>query len=1032
LPCRDIGTIKYLSHGFDDCELHKDLSVYEHLYDEGRSKTDPGDQYVVVKAVFSQGRPLREGSVMPDFDDPRYEHRPIPPVPVPSWSTAPSKPEKRAAEEDDYEQYFGASEYPDAKRQRLSDPDDADSDDDIAQSVEREAVQGVETTLPASQTIIRDSQSSPRRESFQSNRQLPLPETRSSSFRPSLASTSVTTFSPSRRLKYDQASEKSVDLSIPKHLRFDHNHGKTQALLTPPSDASKNSSNGETKKLLTQSSKKKPSLIQASSSGLRRPGTVKKDIYDVEESDDIECSLMSPKSKRASVKKLSRSSSGAKSSPTASRNGKGGENSVAFSGNVPNSEIIRLMEDASYIQPKSTKRPRSAVAHSVPEYNFTADENDYSQQGDVLQEVEEPSTNGSHLPGEHVAYVESKEPVAASLPKATAFEDALDSEAGMDVTASKKPTLSLREKLAAASKQVAREDSPSQPTRRRRKRAGTKDDVPTEALNLVTGFARPETKENTPMDSPGEQLLEMQASSQKSRQDSQSKKTKKIKKQDKTDRERQATASNNTKLSVTDQHANEKQLQKPRSVVMAPSVEKPLTIDTKTAEEKFESESALKSPYARPSPPKGSMGLGVTDSPRRPSTLSASGSSSSSRRLFQTESAPAQVANPVPVANKKSDSDSESGSEDESSDSAAATPSKQAPQDKPTSGGFQRYLSKPKPVAPPQEASAVSRLRTESALRSESPAVIPMGMTFQQYEEMKEKLKNAPPKEKKQRDSKVKKELKAQAEQVLLAIPTNSETTPSAAASEEPEARAKVKVKKAAQTTKTNAVTPNTMSASTRTTKTPANKNLDTAAPKPVVRATTEAKSAPSTIESELSKASQASPTKATKPKSIPSSTASEPSKASQSAQVKPASTTTNPLAIASSSTSSKISQHARTNATPAAIAAPKPAAKALSPTEPPAESLLKKLKHRVADRSARSSPAAPAFALAPKPIAKPRGFKALDDDSDDSESEEDEDDEAEERRVNVVKAARPDQSTRSVANDDEDMDNASEEEDED
>ena len=123
-------------------------------------------------------------------------------------------------------------------------------------------------------------------------------------------------------------------------------------------------------------------------------------------------------------------------------------------------------------------------------------------------------------------------------------------------------------------------------------------------------------------------------------------------------------------------------------------------------------------------------------------------------------------------------------------------------------------------------------------------------------------------------------------------------------------------------------------------------------------------------------------------------------------------------------SESSKSSQPARAKTTQVAAAAPT--------TDPEPGTRLKHLKDKIASRSARSSPAPVSFAKSTKPVIK--GFNALDQDSDDdSDSESDEDEDEEEKRVNVIRAAKPDQSTRSaVTHSDEDTGGSSEEEDED
>jgi hypothetical protein len=83
--------------------------------------------------------------------------------------------------------------------------------------------------------------------------------------------------------------------------------------------------------------------------------------------------------------------------------------------------------------------------------------------------------------------------------------------------------------------------------------------------------------------------------------------------------------------------------------------------------------------------------------------------------------------------------------------------------------------------------------------------------------------------------------------------------------------------------------------------------------------------------------------------------------------------------------------------------------------------SLLKNLKYRIADKSAKNSPAPPTFVPAPKPAAK--RFIALEDDSDDDESSSDEGN-LEEKTTKIKAASRPDASTRNVQQDsDEDMD---------
>jgi hypothetical protein len=913
---------------------------------------------VVVKTVVSQGRPLREGSVLPDFDDPRYAHRPIPPVPVPSWSEPSSKSGKRPAEEYD-DQFFEAYDFPDVKRQRLSNLADADGDDDVVQSVEQVGpLQGVEFVPPNSQTIIHDSQSSPREEVFQPLVQPPVLEYTSALFQHSDTSASRKDHLHVHGLKADQMSESSTDLPLPKSrkpLLYDPNHDKTQALLTPPSDASKRKPNGETRSVHVHGSKIKSSPTQATSSSLRRPGTVRKSIYDMEASDDIECSEMSPNSKLAAGKKLSRSSSGSKGSATGSRVRKEMGSLDIFAGTVPNSEVVKLMEDGGVIQPESAKRPRKTISYSSQEYNFRADEDVCDQQVDAPQ-VRKASVARSHPPN------------------ATTYKD--ESGTRKDVNAvpeettmskGRQPTTLTQIDAVPPTTKPLEQTSPGDRSRRRRKKSQIASGEFTEPHNLDTTQQRLDAKQSTPIDSPGEQLLEMQTSSQKSGQDSLKNDLKKTKKQSKIEQKRQEAVAGTAMISATTLQL--KGPQKPGRDYKTKAVNSFPTVDVKVIKERARSDSAPKSPYARASPPEGSVGLGFTNSPRRSSIVSRSGSSFSPRRLFQEQPASTKVLTSDDLKETGSSHDSSDASSDESTEAALATPSKPPPPEK-AQTPYQKFIARPKQNIERQEAineATSNKVTAEPALRSNSPVVssvtLPKGMTLEQYEAKTKQFKDALPKTKATADPKVKKELEARAERAVLARASSKGSTSSVAPSEQPQA--KIKPKKSA-VAKDASLASTTSAASKQASKTPEGP-----------------------------------------------------------AQKRAASSATKSAVIVSES--SKSSESARAKTTQAAAASKSKAATLT--TDPGPGNRLKHLKHKIASRSARSSPAPLLFATSTKPIIK--GFNALDEDSEDdsdSGSDEDNDKDEEEKRVNVIKAAKPDQSTRSaVINSDEDTDDSSE-----
>ena len=925
---------------------------------------------MVVKTVVSQGRPLREGSVLPDFDDPRYAHRPIPPVPVPSWSELSSKSGKRPAEAYD-DQFFEAYDFPDVKRQRLSNLADANGDDDVVQSVEQvEPLQGVEFIPPNSQTIIHDSQSSPRDELFQPIVQPPVLENYPALFQHSDTSTSRKDHLHAHGLKADQMSESSTDLPLPKTrkaLLYDPTHVKTQALLTPPSDASKRKPNGETRSVHVHGSKIKSSPTQATTSSLRRPGTVRKSIYDMEESDDIECSEMSPNSKLAAGKKLSRSSSGSKGSSKGSHVRKEMGSLDMFAGSVPNSEVVKLMEDGGVIQPESAKRPRKTISYGSQEYNFRADEDVCGQQVDAPQ-VREASATSSHPPN------------ATSYENESGIrEDANVAPEETTISKGRNPTTSGQIDAVPPTTKPVEQTSPGDKSRRRRKKSQIASGKFTEPHNLDTTQQQLDAKQSTPIDSPGEQLLEMQASSQKSGQDSLKNDLKKTKKQTKAEQKKQEAAAGTALISATSTQREE--LQKPGRDRKTKAANGPPMVDVRAIEKRARSDSAPKSPYARASPPEGSVGLGFTNSPRRPSVVSRSSSSFSPRRLFREPPASTKVVTSVDLKDTKSSPDSSDGSADESSDAssdesaeaALATPSKPPPPEK-AQTPYRKFIARPKHNIERQEAikeATSNKVTAEPALRADSPVVssvtLPKGMTLEQYEAKKKQFKDVLPKTKATADPKVKKELEAQAERAVLARASSKGSTSSVAPSDQPQA--KIKPKKST-VTKDAILASTTGAASGQTSKQPAGP-----AQKKTARSTTKPAATSSTIASE----------------------------------------------------SIKSSQPVRAKTTPAATASKSGAATLTTDPEP--GNRLKHLKHKIASRSARSSPAPLMFATSTKPIIK--GFNALDEDSEDdsdSDSDEDDDKDEEEKRVNVIKAAKPDQSTRSaVINSDEDTGDSSE-----
>lgn len=959
---------------------------------------------MVVKAVFSQGRPLREGSVVPDFDDPRYEQRPIPPVPVPSWPEASSNSGKRRAQDHDG-RFFGANDSPNVKRQRLNDLDDTDSEDGVALSVERDGqLQAADAVLPTSQTVIHDSQSSPGDEPVKSIRQSLAPGDGMISFQPSYAGTSRRALSPIDRLKADLTSESFADLPLPvprKHLLYGPQHGKTQELLTPPSDASKKTASGETKTFHVHGSKRKFSPAQAISSELRRPSTSQKNPLDMNESEEIECSLMSPNSKLATSKKLSRSSSGSRSF----RGRKERYTPATFKGTVSNSEVIKLMEDGSIIQSESSKRPRKEIPYDMPG-DCVSDVQSRKHLASPFPGLSLPKNNGwpKTLSRQNSVDVDITDHEAGPFAAKAILEERDDSSeesasvAAEDTSVLERNSsiLSTHSSTAHATKQVTNSQTTSGRRRTRKRKYQINDDDAIKLLNIDTARPQLDTKQSTPMDSPGEQLLEMQASSQKPRANSRTRESKaEIQARTKGDKEKtseqEEVVGPTTALAVSSTRKRQGLAldEKVTNVEVSP------TIVSKATEAPTRSDTASKSSYARPSPPEGSIGLGFTDSPRRHSTLSASSASLGLQNISKNKPAHAEVGK----SDALEDSESSSNGADDSTDSTVATPSKPARPEK-VQTTHQKANGKPKPTAELQtqmrEATAKSKLTSKPLLRSESPAVVivPKGMTLEQYEAIKNKFKDAPPKKKGPVDPKVKRHLQAQAE-LALARTSSKESNSSVAPSEQLRSNSKKEAAAKEEPVEQKDVAVTTFGepklGKKRASKKMAAENEELAA----VSGSTTAKQANTKPERIVEKKQKKVVQQAVKATSTPSSTASN-SKVSESVPAKTMSGTAAP------------------SVTVPASNLPQPG------------SLLKNLKHRVADKSARSSPAPPTFAPASKPVTKK--FDTLDEDSDEESSSDDGDD-IEEKRAKVVTAAKPDQSTRSTAVDsNEDTDEDSDE----
>ena len=1008
-PFRDVGTIRYLSHGFDDCELHKDLSVYEHLYDEGKARIDPSDQNVTVKAVYSQGRPLREGSVLPDFHDARYERRPVPPVPVPVWSDTPLNPGKRRTDdEEDEDQQFRSHNLPRTKRQRMDDVADDESYGDIVQSVERDVpMDATDFPLPDSPSFIQETQTSPENGPSDLDR-LPIgPNANGKVSFHSLYNDTLGASLPPRIESRDNGNgsgETSGGMSFAqsrKNLFQDNNRPDNQALLTPPSDASKKASRGDARPAPAHDSKRKISPVQVSSSGLRRPGSFKKDIDDMENSEPIDDSQMSPKSRLAETRKSQRKRSASKSS----RNRKEKESSRPYKGDVTMTEITCLIDSGGEIPPNLATRTRKEIPYATPDHSFTADEDGYSQQGDPIR-VQNTSISTRPLPNDHASQLQGKEQSRGSF---TTFslnkqDEQLPFHVSEDVDmqdivsvplpissvsngqqAKRKEAASAQPETTSEPKQgditkvkhanvkLSNDSSQAEPKRKRKKMSQIDNSEASGSMTIDTNPLQHDTKQNTPIDSPSEQLLEMQASCQKSRQDPVSEKYKKAEKQAKSQREKQETASK--KLNAIASNRKQRRLMEKASInpqtsqsvptKLAETVDKPEKQQkskpsektqtseathapgAETAEKSASSDSASKSLYARESPPKGSIGLGFTNSPRRPSTVSTDRDSLSKRKLFKTKPAPETVA----ASDTLKGNDSSSDGDEEGSDSLVGTPSKTARPNE-TQTPYQMFIAKKKPS-----------LETSDSVRSDNPSTasvaLPPGMTLEQFEAKKREHEKkfatgeVMPKPRIPTKNRL---LKSAQESVSLAKVVSKESTSSVATSERAKSKSKRSSKK--ECAEQEAATAQALIREELKSKSPA--EIEGKKPKKSGKTAAKATDTPSTTVSESSKASPAVPAKATAP-SIPKPNASN-------------------------------------------------------------RRGLKDLRTEMAAKSSQSSSAFQVIAPAAKPAGK--SFNNLEDDSsgDESSADEDEDD-LDQQSTKIMAASKPDASTRSTQDSDVDVD---------
>lgn len=82
--CSHLGDIKYLKDGAIDADLDPEMSVYDAFVDAGKAATSLDDQSATIKIIREirgQRFDVRQGSVVPDLDNPRFQPRRPPPVP---------------------------------------------------------------------------------------------------------------------------------------------------------------------------------------------------------------------------------------------------------------------------------------------------------------------------------------------------------------------------------------------------------------------------------------------------------------------------------------------------------------------------------------------------------------------------------------------------------------------------------------------------------------------------------------------------------------------------------------------------------------------------------------------------------------------------------------------------------------------------------------------------------------------------------------------------------------------------------------
>lgn len=931
--------------------LHKDLSVYEHLYDEGKARIDPSDQSVVVKAVYSQDRPLREGSVVPDFDDPQYEHRPVPPVP--SWSETPSNPGKRRPSDEDEDRHAGPSDFPRAKRQRVGDVAGDDSDDDIIQSVERDVpMEGADVPLPDSPTLIQETQESP--EDALSDRGRMLVRLNANGIEsPYNGSFARRNYMSSNGVPFAQSQNS---------LHHDGDRTDAQALLTPPSDATKTTWKSNARP--AHSSKRKVSPVQASSSGERRHSSFKKEIYDMDNEEPIDDSQMSPKSKLVETQKSQKKKSASKSS----RNHMQEEPLRPYKGDVTMKEVRSIIDDGG-------------------ENNFTA----VNHHGDPLQ-VHHAAVAATKLLGDDAALLQDKEQdeqLPGQISKDVHMQDDCSLSLPIDPISNcqqstrerraslhPKTTPKQRDTTRVKHANVKPADSAPQPEQKKKgkKRKSQIDNPETRALmSIDTNRTEPDTKQSTPIDSPGEQLLEMQASSQKPRQESLTQESKKAAKKAKIQREKQrkfpddlsgivsnrkqrrevAQISKNTLTSqatpidIAEAIEKAEKKQKSKQSKKAQATQVTTTPCAGNTTKQVASEGAPKSPYARESPPRGSIGLGFTNSPHRPSTASTDDASLNKRKLFETK----QVQNSVATSDALKDNDSSSDSDEEESDSNVGTPSKTA-LPKETQTAYQKFIATKKPS-----------LETSNSIRPDPPSTagiaLPPGWTLERFEAQKKahEKKIATGEEKPKERKPTKKQLLKNAQELTsLARVVSKDSTTSLATSEKSKLMGKRGPKKERE--EQEAAT---------------------------VQALTKERESKSKLPAEVEEKKLKKTAKtAAKAANTPSSTASESSKAFQ--------------AVSAKATVAPPTKTATSSAAKSRIIQPR--------------KVLADLIGEFAAKSIPSSLAAPVVAPSTKSAAK--SFNTLDEESSEDEASDDEDeDDINRQKTMIIAASKPDASTR-------------------